>query len=470
MPMRACVPRKEGERNGAVAKMRFFETIGSAIVIAYDDRPVLTTDAWIDGDAYFGSWGMDYEIPAPQMNAIRGAEYHWFSHGHPDHTNIASLPMLTKGEFLLSDHYGNRMERELRAAGYRVRVLPDREWVRLSKGIRVYSVANQNQDSLLLIDINGRLIINQNDSPEFGESFRIRRMAKQFREVYLLQLHGWGGADMLNLFDPSGRKLTSVAEKRRPIAPRSQTSARTMGANKIIPFSSFHRYQREDSAWANELIPELEDYRSDAMANWPEILPAFVRVDCETDEVTPIDPPRSPRAIRKPDEFGDSWSDQLAAEDKVRIRQYFSAREALRKNFGFIEVSAGGSSVTVDLDRSKKDVGICFECPRNSLMTCIEHELFDDLLIGNYMRTTFFKLESLYPHFTPYVAKYADNGGAKTMRELGAYFRHYFMRDPVAHALRHLVNGSEMVLRTALPEGSALFRAAKRVYYDLMTR
>ena len=206
------------------------------------------------------------------------------------------------------------------------------------------------------------------------------------------------------------------------------------------------------------------------MEHWPEILPAFVRVDCETDEVTPIDPPRPPHIVKKPEEFGDSWSDQLTAEDKGLIRQYFSAREALRKNFGFVEVSAGGSSVTVDLNRTKGDVGIRFECPRNSLMSCIEHELFDDLLIGNYMRTTFFKLESLYPHFTPYVAKYADNGGAKTMPELGAYFRHYFMRDPVAHALRHLVNGSEMVLRTALPEGSALFRAAKRVYYDLMTR
>ena len=76
--------------------MRFFETIGSAIVIAYDDRPVLTTDAWVDGDAYFGSWGLDYEIPAAQMHAIRDAQYHWFSHGHPDHTNIASLPMLPK--------------------------------------------------------------------------------------------------------------------------------------------------------------------------------------------------------------------------------------------------------------------------------------------------------------------------------------------------------------------------------------
>ena len=29
---------------------------------------------------------------------------------------------------------------------------------------------------------------------------------------------------------------------------------------------------------------------------------------------------------------------------------------------------------------------------------------------------------------------------------------------------------SEMVLRKALPEGSAMFRAAKRVYYGLMTR
>ena len=450
--------------------MRFFETIGSAIVIAYDDRPILTTDAWIDGDAYFGSWGLDYEIPAAQMHAIRDAQYHWFSHGHPDHMNIASLPILTKGEFLLSDHYGNRIKRDLTAAGYRVRVLPDREWIQLSKGIRVYSIANRNQDSILLIDLNGRLLINQNDSPEFGESFRIRQMAKHFKEAYLLQLHGWGGADMLNLFDPSGYKLTSIAEKRRPIAPRSQTSARTMGATKVIPFSSFHRYQREDSAWANDLIPDLEDYRSHAMEGWPEILPAFVRVDCETDEVTSIDPPRSPHVIRKPEEFGDSWSDQLTAEDKGKIQQYFSARQALRKNFGFIEVSAGGSSVTVDLNRAKRDVGIRFECPRNSLMSCIENELFDDLLIGNYMRTTLFNVEALYPHFTPYVAKYADNGGAKTLGELRAYSGHYFMRDPVAHALRHFMNGSEMVLRKALPEGSAMFRAAKRVYYGLMTR
>jgi len=51
--------------------MRFFETAGNAIVIAYDDKPILTTDPWINEDAYFGSWAHDYEIPPAQMAAIR---------------------------------------------------------------------------------------------------------------------------------------------------------------------------------------------------------------------------------------------------------------------------------------------------------------------------------------------------------------------------------------------------------------
>src|SRR5438067_4993462 len=98
-------------------------------------------------------------------------------------------------------------------------------------------------------------------------------------------------------------------------------------------------------------------------------------------------------------------------------------------------------------------------------MSCIEHELFDDLLIGNYMRTTLHDVEALYPHFTPFVAKYGDNGGAKTKRELARYFGHYCMRDPIAHTLKTLADASEMTLRKAIPEGSTMFRFAKRTYY-----
>jgi L-ascorbate metabolism protein UlaG (beta-lactamase superfamily) len=73
-----------------------FDSIGSAILIAYDGVPVLTTDAWINDDAYFGSWGHDYAIPVEQMDAIGKAKFHWLSHGHPDHLNVESLPQLTR--------------------------------------------------------------------------------------------------------------------------------------------------------------------------------------------------------------------------------------------------------------------------------------------------------------------------------------------------------------------------------------
>src|SRR4051794_31492460 len=40
----------------AMAPELGFDTIGNATLIAYDGGPVLATDPWLDGPAYFGSW------------------------------------------------------------------------------------------------------------------------------------------------------------------------------------------------------------------------------------------------------------------------------------------------------------------------------------------------------------------------------------------------------------------------------
>jgi hypothetical protein len=447
-----------------------FDSIGSATLIAYDGESVLTTDAWINEDAYFGSWAHDYAIPAEQLDAIKRAKYHWFSHGHPDHLNVTSLPMLSAGQFLLSDHYGGRVARDLEALGHKVRILKDHQWVQLSEHIRVYSIANMNQDSILLIDVGGTLIVNTNDSPDYGASLHVRRIAKNFKDVFYCALHGWGGADMLNLFTPDGRKLTDPQKKRRPIAPRAQRAAQMHGANYSIPFSGFHAYQREDSVWANTLIPELGDYLSDAMPSGPRVTPAFIRVNVENGEIRELAPPRNQVHVKKPSEFGDNWSDPLTSEDATKIDAYFRAREHLSKSFGFVEVKFGGKSHTVDLNPNKRSRGISFEAPRASFMTCLEYEIFDDLLISNFMKTTLHGIDGLYPQFTPYVAKYGDNGGAKSKAELSRYFLHYFLRDPLVTTLKQVTTGSEQIVRALLPDDTALFKAAKRFYYRLGTR
>jgi hypothetical protein len=445
-----------------------FDSIGSATLIAYDGEPILTTDAWINEDAYFGSWAHDYAIPAEQMDAIRRAKFHWFSHGHPDHLNVESLPLLTGGQILISDHHGGRIKRDLEALGHSVRVLKDREWVQLSPRIKVYSIANQNQDSILLIDVGGTLLVDTNDSPDFGASHHVRRIAKAYRHVYYFALCGWGGADMLNVFDAEGRKLTDVNERRRPIAPRAQRMAMTHGAHYVVPFSGFHAYQRTDSAWANRLIPELQDYQSGARPDAPRMLPSFIRVNAETGEVRELNPPRNPLKLRPPEDFGDNWSDPLTAEDAPKIDAYFKAREHLADAFGFIEVKFGGKSHTVDLNPGLRGRGLTFEAPRNSFMTCLEYEIFDDLLISNYMKTTLHGgATGLYPDFSPYVAKYADNGHAKSKAELRSYFLHYYLRDPVASTLQKVSTASEDVVRALLPADSGLFRAAKTFYYQL---
>src|ERR1700716_3562690 len=43
-----------------------FETIGNATVVVHDDGvPVLATDPWVRGSAYFGSWGLSHAVPPP---------------------------------------------------------------------------------------------------------------------------------------------------------------------------------------------------------------------------------------------------------------------------------------------------------------------------------------------------------------------------------------------------------------------
>jgi hypothetical protein len=48
-----------------------FETVGNATLICHDKRPILVTDPWVVGTAYFGSWGRSHEIPTDTLETIR---------------------------------------------------------------------------------------------------------------------------------------------------------------------------------------------------------------------------------------------------------------------------------------------------------------------------------------------------------------------------------------------------------------
>jgi len=455
-----------------------FETIGNATLIAFDNGPVLATDPWIAGSAYFGSWGLSHEVPPEQMAAICGAQYIWFSHGHPDHLNADSLALLRERQVLVPAHVGGRIRADLEGQGFRVRELPVAEWVELSPRVRVMCLPDYNQDAVLLVRIGDALLVNANDSEGPGWRQLIARVIRQHKRSFLLRLTGYGDADMINFFDEQGNRLPSSALQRKragaQVGPAVAKLAESFGVNYFVPFSSMHRYQREDSAWANECATSVDDHAKGFESKRCRILPAFIRYDVLADRAEPIRPKALPAQSLAVKEFGDDWSEPLERADLDLAGRYFRSIRHLAQFLDFVTLRVGGRDHTIPIAARKFDRGATFEAPRCSLVTALRYAIFDDLLIGNFMKTTLhgqWPESRLYPDFTPYVAKYGDNGGARTAEELRAYFAEYRRRSGTFAFLRHrFAEKAADVVRSSLRVDSAAYRFARRAYWTLRSQ
>ena len=444
-----------------------FETIGNATLICHDKAPVLITDPWITKTAYFGSWTRSHEIPAEQLENIKRCEYVWISHGHPDHLSEDSIASLKEKKFLLPDHVGNRIFDSLKSRGYDVHILKSRQWINLSDRMRILSIADYNQDGILLVDLNGTLIVNLNDASDRGWKRFVRKIVHEYDVSFLLKLSGYGDAEMIHIFDEDDRFVVPPAAKREPVGKQISHLAAQFGVKYFVPFSSMHRYQRADSIWANEYTTTLEDYAQGFDSPQCELLPAFVRYDCAKESLERIDPPPTPHQVFTPSQFGDNWSDPLDADDKAKLTAYFHSFEHVKNEFGFIRLRVGGETFTIDMNRERTQ-GITFEAPRHSLMLAVEYEIFDDLLIGNFMKTTLhggLGKRPLYPDFTPFVAKYGDNGRAKNCEELEAYFAEYRKRSPLDYICKQFENRSLGIIRQLVPFESRAYSLARKIYY-----
>ena len=445
-----------------------FETIGNATIICHDNGPVLATDPWLSGSAYFGSWKLSHLIPDDQKESINNCEFLWISHGHPDHLSMRSLRDLKDKKILLPDHVGGRIETDMRDLGFKVVVLKDREWTNISPRINVMCIPDYNQDAVLLIDINGVLVADLNDAAPRGWGGLIRKTASQYKESFLLQLISYGDADMINFFDEDGNRIEPLAGLRLPVGETMSRTADIFGLKYVVPFSAMHKYQREDSVWANQYTTPFEAFEVGFKSKNAELLPPFISYDCETKNLEVIDAKPSSNKVLEASRFGDDWDEPLQADEIQQLQDYFGPISHLKKVMDFVNVRVGGKDNIIQFSDKKQDKGIIFEVPRTSLMKAINIEIFDDLLIGNFMKTTMvgkWTKSSLYPDFAPYVSKYSDNGRARSPEELEKYFAEYRKRAPVDYFRHRIQDTFASLARTRLDRRSPLFKGAKKAWW-----
>tara|TARA_B110000027_G_scaffold129099_1_gene150264 strand:+ start:94 stop:1434 length:1341 start_codon:yes stop_codon:yes gene_type:complete len=400
-----------------------FETIGNATLTLFDDEPVLTTDPWVYGNPYFGSWGHKYQIPIEQLNNIKKSKYIWLSHGHPDHIDPDSFSLFEGKTILLADHYNKRIFNDL-SKKYKCVELKSNKWFEITKNIRIKSFSDWNQDSSLIVEILKKdLIFNLNDGQALGWSKEIKKIISNYKNKFLLRLISWGDADMINFYNHNDDFVMPLAAEKKPCGETYSYNLKKWGCNFILPFSSMHRYVRNDSIKMNKFITPLKFHYEKFDNKHGEMLPAFIKWNSSTNDYEKINPKENLYEIRASDYYGDQWSDELETEDKIILKKYFSQFDHLKKKFGFISFFIGNKEFNIKL--SDRNEGIQFETPRNSLIYSVKNNIFDDLLIGNFMKTKLINVPSLYPDFTPYVTKYGDNGKVYSNNELKKYFDYY---------------------------------------------
>lgn len=450
-----------------------FETIGNATLIVHDRKPLLATDPWLSGSAYFGSWGLSHEVPAEQLEHVLKAESIWISHGHPDHLHMESLALLRTKKILLPDHSGKRIKDFLESEGYDVAVLTDRKWYQLSERVKICSVSDWNQDGILLVDLDGTLVVNLNDASDRSWGYFVKREIAKANTSFLLALSGYGDADMINFIDNEGKRIPPVAALRIPPGKAIAKRCENLGAKYFIPFASHHRYERTDSNWANEYTTSAAEQRLGFESEHAELIDPFVRYDVLKSHLEHINPVLRIADLHEPEEFGDRWDETLAMSEIQTFNNYFERFLTLDRVLDEVIVAVGGKEHRVKVGNGTNR-SVRFEVPRASLSSAIRWEIFDDLLIGNFMRTHLsgdWTPRTFGPEFSRKVAKFGDNGRVFADQELQEYMKAYrdrafleSLRWNISHATRGGWEKFGGIFSRGLKQGSAPYRIGSTIY------
>jgi hypothetical protein len=419
------------------------ETLGNATLVFYENgRPVLATDPWLEGRCYSGSWALERKLTDCEREAVLSAEYIWISHGHPDHFHIPSLASLPRGKkILLPDHYAPDIWNFLVGQGFDVEIMPYRTWRQLSPGVRCLCLDNENQDAILIVEAGDSLMVNLNDSPLCGDAGFIRSLVARHdrAKTYMAALCS-NDADMMNFVDADGARTIDTPAQRKPgmVWSRGRIAQR-LGVGNYVSSASQHIYARSDSVWANPYRVSWKDFTE----NWREpdirIIEPFVVLDLDNGGYARKHPTQAtdPGQIAM-DMNGDEWEEHMTEPEWSNVFAFFRRLELLKPHLDYLEFTVGGETrrLWINEDASTtapgKLRGIRFEAPRRSLLKSIQHGYFDDMLIGNFMKTQLHNV-TLYPHFTPIVAKLRGSSGVATKADARKFKRRYFRRNPLGY-------------------------------------
>ena len=292
--------------------------------------PVLITDPWLLGSCYWRSWWLSNPPTAAEIDWLASARYVFLTHEHPDHLHPPSLRRLKQVapegalQILTPDFPSMQMDAYLTEQGFAVRRVPPSEWAQLEGGVQIMSLPVVGNDSILLIDTPGALIINQNDAKPGARALtRLGAMTKRLaKPKVVLRSHSPAGPG--HAYFRNGERL-SVFERGGP-ARSARSNALAFGADFFVPFASQAVFLRRESMWANDFRIDYKGLQDFWRRARPALLPPYVTLDLETFDWSappqqPDLPTPAPAAAARIEEMRErDQNERLSDQDLDRLR------------------------------------------------------------------------------------------------------------------------------------------------------
>lgn len=408
-------------------------TCGNAtLIVECDGKPIIATDPWLHFyRCYFGSWATTKEIPDYHMELLEKCNYIWISHYHPDHLSLASLARIkAKGKtILLCEQFCNRVANDLRVKGYKVLILPKRNFISIANGLEIATFPTADTiDSGLLIRANNCLVVNLNDTDADSSSNFIKKEVAKVDHSILLKLAGYGDVDMINIYDQDNNFIEPLASQKPAPGFLLTQNAIKLNCKNAMHFSSFHKYVREDSLWANKYTtPE-----SDLFRGWRKEIKYFKQfssLSLTNEGIRKLDKISYPKdnnlEILPAKKFGDNWEDEPNNNEIKEIKNYLDEVNKIYSKNDFIQIMIGTTIIKPTFENKNY---ITLKAPKNSVLRSVRENIFDDLLIGNFAKLIIPKNSNInYHSIFKFASKIHDNAEIRSGEELKEFFT--FIRD-----------------------------------------
>jgi Beta-lactamase superfamily domain len=217
----------------------------------------LVCDPWLYGSAFDDGWDLLAKTSFTAAD-LAGVTHIWYSHEHPDHFApriLKDIPADARKriEVLYQDTRDGKVLDFCRQQGFRTRALRPDEAISLGDDVRITCGTVPFYDSWLLIEADGKRLLNLNDCvvDDAAVAEGIRRKVGAI-DVLFTQFN-W--AEWMGNPDQPERRQQCAAEKRR----RIQLQIAAFRPVATVPFASYFYFSHHENFHQNDGMNRVDD-------------------------------------------------------------------------------------------------------------------------------------------------------------------------------------------------------------------